>query len=248
MMALNILICLIYPPVDVYERDTILRHHAVILSRARDLEVQFLSSILSNNNVSENGGYPTKEARDQWGGRRASVIADRRHHFIEQSPLPPQYVSFTVIDNKVQLIDAICVNLPAHFQDHLCNNKLIITGPNTIPDEITMGVHVKRHDMGNSHKEADVNQVMSAASQGYQTIHTACDNTDGFVLLVHFHKTLNITGELLMVPTTSTTRKHDKLLPHILLLHYSANRQEVFKSWHNVVIVGNNVVINILSW
>ena len=30
-----------FPPVDVHERDTILRHQAVILSRARDLDVLF---------------------------------------------------------------------------------------------------------------------------------------------------------------------------------------------------------------
>ena len=81
----------------------------------------------------------------------------------------------------MQLIDAICDNLTAHVQVHLCNNKRIITGPNSIPDEITTGVHAKRHDMGNSHEEADVivvNQVMSAASQGYKTIHIVCDNTD----------------------------------------------------------------------
>ena len=94
--------------------------------------------------------------------------------------------------------------------------------------------------MGNSHEETDVivvNQVMSATSQGYKTIDIGV-----FVLLVHFYKTLNITSELLMVPTRSTTRNHDKLLPHILLLHYFANRQ-MSKSWHNVVIV-----IIILSW
>ena len=50
-----------------------------------------------------------------------------------------------------------------------------------------------------------------------------------FVLLVHFYNTLNITSEFLMVPT-STTTKHDELLPHILLLHHSANRQEMSKS------------------
>ena len=179
-------------------------------------------------------------------GRRASVTADRRRHLILQSSLPPHSGSLTVTDNKVQLIDAICDNLPAHFQGHPCKNKLIITGSNTILDEITMGVHVKRHDMGNSHREADVivvNQLMSVASQGYKTIHIVCDNTDVFALLVHFYKTLNITSELLMVPARSTTRKHDELLPHIRLLHHSTNRQEMSKSWHNIVIV-----VNILSW
>ena len=63
--------------------------------------------------------------------------------------------------------------------------------------------------MGNSHEEADViivNQVMSAASQGYKTIHIVCNYTDIFVLLVYFYKTLNITNELHMVPTSSETR------------------------------------------
>jgi hypothetical protein len=96
----------------------------------------------------------------------------------------------TVTDNKVQLLDVICDNLPAYFQEYLCNNKLIITGP----DDITMGLHIKRHHMANSHEEADViivNQVMSAARQGYKTIHNC---TDVFVLLVHFYKTLNNTS------------------------------------------------------
>ena len=103
-------------------------------------------------------------------------------------------------------------------------------------------------DMGNSHEEADVNQVMSAARQGYKTIRIVCDNIDVFELLVDFYKTLNYTSELLVVPTRSTTRKHDKHLSHILPLHDFANRQEMSKSWYNVVIVIDNVVINILSW
>ena len=66
--------------------------------------------------------------------------------------------------------------------------------------------------MVNSHEEADVivvNQVMSTASRGYKTIHIVCDDTDVFVLLVHFYKTLNITSELLMLSTGSTTRKQE---------------------------------------
>ena len=54
-----------FHPVNVHERDTILRHQTVILSRARDLDVQFLSSTLSNTNACEYGGYITKVARDQ---------------------------------------------------------------------------------------------------------------------------------------------------------------------------------------
>ncbi len=64
----------------------------------------------------------------------------------------------------MQLIDVICDNLPAHFREQLCNDKLIITGANAIPDEITVGGHIKRHDMANGRVVTDViivNQVMS---------------------------------------------------------------------------------------
>ena len=86
--------------------------------------------------------------------------------------------------------------------------------------------------MANSHEEADViivNQVMSAARQGYKSINIVCDDTDVFVLLVHFYETLNITSELLMVPTSAktrnvsnigvTVRKHQEIVPHVLPLH-----------------------------
>ena len=104
---------------------------------------------------------------------------------------------------------SMCDNLPAHFQEHISNNKRIITGDNASSDETAAGVHIKRHDMAKSQEEANVmivNQVMSAAWQGYKTIHIVCDDTDVFVLLEHFYKTLNIITELLMVPTRSKPR------------------------------------------
>ena len=107
----------------------------------------------------------TERTRD----RRASVAADHRHHLVLQSPISPRSVSFTVIGSKVLLIYVMCYNLPAHFQEHLCSNKLIIADANTIPYEISMGVHIKRHDTPNSHEEAYViivKQVLSSARQG----------------------------------------------------------------------------------
>lgn len=71
-----------------------------------------------------------------------------------------------------------------------------------------------------SHDEADViivNQVMSAAR------HIVCDNTDVFVILIHFYKTLNITIELFMIPPTrnvanigATLTKYRDIVPHLL--------------------------------
>ena len=55
-------------------------------------------------------------------------------------------------------------------------------------------------------EDANVNQVMSAARHGFKTIHILCDDTDVFVQVVYFYKTLNITAEPLMMPTMYTSR------------------------------------------
>jgi len=85
--------------------------------------------------------------------------------------------------------------------------------------------------MPNKHEEADViivNQVTYAARHGYNIIHVVCDDTDVFVLLVHFYNALNIASELLIVPTSpernvtnigATLRKHGDIVQHILALH-----------------------------
>ena len=108
---------------------------------------------------------------DTWSTAQKGAPLNEKHQLLLTAaiillcnPLLPQCMSLTVIDTTVQFIDVICENLSAHFQGNLCNNKLIhvFTGANAIPDEITVGVHIKRHDMTKSHEEANViivNQV-----------------------------------------------------------------------------------------
>ena len=69
---------------------------------------------------------------------------------------------------------------------------------------------------------------MSAARQGRKTIHVVCDDTDVFVLLIHFYKTLQIINQKIMVPTSlnrtvanigDTVKKHANIVQHILSLH-----------------------------
>ena len=87
------------------------------------------------------------------------------------------------------------------------------------------------HDMATSHEEADVtvvNQVMFAARQGRKTIHVVCDDTDVFVFLIHFYKTLQITNQIIMVPTSlnrtmanigDPVKKHHNIVQHILYFY-----------------------------
>ena len=145
-----------------------------------------------------------------------------------QSPLPPQSMSLTITDNKVQIIALICNNLPAQFQKEPCNHCLLITGPDSVPIEISQGLEIGRHDMEIKHEEADaiiINQVASAASQGSHDIHVVSDDTDVFILLLHYYKSLNLTC-LIMKPTSSkrcvvdksaTAKKYNDIVPHLLI-------------------------------
>ena len=71
--------------------------------------------------------------------------------------------STTVIVNKVQLIDDNTYdNLTSDALEHLCNNKLIITGAKAIPDDIAMGVDVDSMKMSD-HVKFDASQTSDLA-------------------------------------------------------------------------------------
>jgi hypothetical protein len=93
------------PPVDVHEGDTTLRHQAVSLSRARDLDVQFLKSITSNNNACEYGGYLTKVARDQ--NHTVRPATDTRYRpLLNMKPSDPSTVKTAMVE--AQLLSSNC--------------------------------------------------------------------------------------------------------------------------------------------
>ena len=56
----------------------------------------------------------------------------------------------------------ICDNLPLDVLQHLCNNKLIITGAKAIPDYIAMGVDVDLTNLSD-HVEFDAPQTYNLA-------------------------------------------------------------------------------------
>ena len=56
----------------------------------------------------------------------------------------------------------ICDNLPPNVLEHLCNNKIIITGVKAIPDGIAMGVGVDSMNMSD-HVEFDAPQISDLA-------------------------------------------------------------------------------------
>ena len=71
---------------------------------------------------------------------------------------------------KKQLVDIICIELSENkifHHGYTQNNKLVVTGSNNTPVQISHGVVIYREDISTSHEEADciiVQQAMMASS------------------------------------------------------------------------------------
>jgi hypothetical protein len=68
-------------------------------------------------------------------------------------------------------------------------HKLIVSGNEPIPVEMFCGHLSNRDDLRTTHEEADITmvyQVLNLAQSGVQSIKVISDDTDVFVLLMHF--------------------------------------------------------------
>ena len=110
-------------------------------------------------------------------------------------------------------------------------HRLVVTGSNPVPKEVNIGIVLQRHDLKTTHDEADViiiQQVIGLASLGIRCISVICDDTDLFILLLHFYHYNKLSCCLLMEGATSqrtiidiaaTARKHAKIVPQLLAAH-----------------------------
>ena len=132
---------------------------------------------------------------------------------------------------KTQLIDMICDELVSTVELSNLPNSLVITGKTPIPTEVCNGLQILRPDLKTMHEEADViipHQVVYLASFGFCSIKVISDDTDVFVLLVHYYTEKKLTSTLLMEPTSqgrssvnigSTVAKHRSIAPQLLSAH-----------------------------
>ena len=129
--------------------------------------------------------------------------ASRQHRLTLTMLLPPQKVLLTVTQNKIQLIDLNVAALQKEkYQFKLCGQKLVVTGRDPIPVEINKGVVIRRCDLKTMQEEADVIMIqhMIAISEELDGagIRVMCDDTDVFVLLLHFYRLREMSCSLTM--------------------------------------------------
>ena len=118
-----------------------------------------------------------------------------------------------------------------------------MTGPDPTPFEVSVGKVRRRHDLRTTHEEADVvmvQQMVHIASAGATSIRVISDDTDVFVLLLHFFQSAHLTCDLIMVGTShtrssvdikATVQKHDELISSVLAAHVLTGCDTVSYLW-----------------
>ena len=132
--------------------------------------------------------------------------------------------------NKKQLIDIICSDLCENkifHHGYTQNNKLVVTGSNNTPVQISHGVVIYREDISTSHEKADCIIVQQAlmASEYQQGVSVIADDTDVFILLIHHYLEQQLTNFMVMespihgrsVIDICRTVKNEEQIAHDLL-------------------------------
>ena len=113
-------------------------------------------------------------------GSRAIGVS-RIHHLQVSSKLPAQRILLTSSKNKKQLMQLILDDLvqdKKFHEDNTRHHKLVVTGADPVPVEISEGgVLISRADLATSHEEADnaiVQQVLSCAAENAESKISCC--------------------------------------------------------------------------
>ena len=120
------------------------------------------------------------------------------------SRLPQQTLMLSVTANKVQLINLLISDLKENPIE--MENTLVVTGPDPIPFQCTAGTLSDRPDMLNTQEEADTIVVCQVHSeQDGRTAVVVADDTDVFLLLVHFVHARSINCKVITIIIYSGT-------------------------------------------
>ena len=119
------------------------------------------------------------------------AVSRRVHSLRLDMPTPQKQVILSVTKNKVQLNAMLSEALldSGFYAQATSQNSLIIAGVTDVPIQITHDLKINRQNLRSSHEEPYViiAQLAVAMSLEDQSVCVVCDDTDVFVLLVHFY-------------------------------------------------------------
>lgn len=153
--------------------------------------------------------------------------ASRGYALSSATILPAQSVVLTVTSNKEQLINLIVQDLIEHKVE-VQGQRLVITGSDPVPVEVSSGRVIPRPDLRTTHEEADTIIVQQVSHMHKGNALVVADDTDIFTLLVHFCHHGVITCRVLMqasgggrsvIDNNASAEKHKDIIPDLLGAH-----------------------------
>lgn len=118
----------------------------------------------------------------------------------------------------------------ASHKDDFTQHKLVLTGSDPVPVEINSGVLIKRQDMKTTQEEADTIIVQQVVEAKAKKVLVVADDTDIFVLLLHFFCQGDIPASTIVlmvspiqgravIDINATVDQHHELIPDLLAAH-----------------------------
>lgn len=152
--------------------------------------LNFISEMLRSNDVSlifdRYYDYSIKSVTRE---NRNVVLSSKQVKVTLLGPAHDRNVVLTNKSNKVQLINLLVESL-RQLRVPIALRKLIVTGPDPVPLEVSATGVRNRNDLTTLQEEADtiiVSHMLSMVNEGYRRIQVICEDTDVFVLLVHHY-------------------------------------------------------------
>ena len=152
-----------------------------------------------------------------------------KHELFLGTPLPAQKNVLGSYSTKQKLISLIVEELRNHYM-HQSNIKMVITGPTTTTQSQS-GECIERSDLKTLQEEADViiiPQLMTAINESAECVKVICDDTDVFILLMHFYHhfkwTCNVlmedtSGERTVISIPETVSKNSDIVGSLVAMH-----------------------------
>lgn len=165
--------------------------------------------------------------------RRAGT--SRVYKLTTEMQAPAKQAILTNTKNKIQL-NAMLVEAildPSYHNSATQVHSLIIAGVSDVPVEITRGQKIDRHDLRSTHEEADIliTQHAILSSLLGKSVRIVCDDTDVFVLLVHYYNSRckgsnnapmimsSPVKERAVVDIRATAEEHSDIADDLLAIH-----------------------------
>ena len=122
-----------------------------------------------------------------------TAAATRIHQLDLKPPLPARDAVLMNSANKAQLNSLICEQMlinEQYLQQVTQHHRLVVTGDDAVPTQVSKGRKIPRLDIATTQKEADIiimqQAIHLAKEDGVSRVCVLCDDTDVFALLVYF--------------------------------------------------------------